>query len=35
MAIYDLEAQIDSYAIIDPDDVGKINEILYEKDTIR
>ena len=26
-AIYDLEAQIDAYAIIDPDDVDKVNEI--------
>ena len=29
-AIYDLEAQIDSYAIIDPDDVDRVNEILYK-----
>ena len=30
-AIYDLEAQIDAYAIIDPDDVSKVNEILYKE----
>lgn len=30
-AIYDLEAQIDAYAIIDPDDVDRINEILYKE----
>ena len=30
-AIYDLEAQIDAYAIIDPDDVDKVNEILYKE----
>ena len=29
-AIYDLEAQIDAYAIIDPEDVDKVNEILYK-----
>lgn len=30
-AIYDLEATIDAYAIIDPDDVDKVNEILYKE----
>lgn len=30
-AIYDLEAQIDAYAIIDPEDVDKVNEILYKE----
>lgn len=30
-AIYDLEAQIDAYAIIDPDNVDRINEILYKE----
>ena len=30
-AIYDLESQIDSYAIIDPDDVERVNEILYKE----
>lgn len=30
-AIYELEAQIDAYAIIDPDDIIKFNEILYKE----
>lgn len=30
-AIYDLEAQIDVYSIIDPDDVDRVNEILYKE----
>ena len=30
-AIYDIEAQIDAYVIIDPDDVDKVNEILYKE----
>lgn len=29
-AIYDLEAQLDSYAVLDPDDIDKANEILYK-----
>jgi len=28
-AIYDLEAQIDAYAVIDPDDIDKANELIY------
>ena len=31
IAIYDLEAQIDAYAVIDPDDVDRVNEILYKE----
>ena len=30
-AIYDLEAKIDGYTIIDPDDVDKVNELLYKE----
>lgn len=30
-AIYDLEAKIDGYTIIDPDDVDKANELLYKE----
>ena len=30
-AIYDLESQIDSYALIDPYDIDKVNEILYKE----
>lgn len=30
-AIYDLEAQVDAYAIIDPDDIERVNEILYKQ----
>jgi len=29
-AIYDIEARIDAYTIIDPDDVEKVNELLYK-----
>lgn len=29
-AIYDLEAQIDAYTILDPDDIEKANELLYK-----
>ena len=29
-AIYDLEAQIDAYAVLDPDDIEKTNELLYK-----
>lgn len=28
-AIYDLEAQIDAYAVLDPDDIEKVNAVLY------
>ena len=30
-AIYDLEAQIDAYTVLDPDDIEKANELLYKK----
>ena len=30
-AIYDIEAQIDAYAVIDPDDIQRVNEILYKE----
>ena len=30
-AIYDIEAQIDAYAVIDPDDIQIVNEILYKE----
>ncbi|MCH5194351.1 MAG: type I restriction endonuclease subunit R [Oscillospiraceae bacterium] len=30
-AIYDIEAQIDAYAVIDPEDVDKVNSILYKE----
>ncbi len=30
-AIYDFETKIDAYAIIDPDDVEKVNKILYKE----
>lgn len=30
-AIYDLEAKIDGYAIIDPDDIEKVNKLLYKE----
>ena len=30
-AIYDIEAQIDAYAVIDPEDVDKVNDILYKE----
>ena len=30
-AIYDLEASIDAYAVLDPDDIEKANELLYKK----
>lgn len=30
-AIYDLEAQVDAYTILDPDDVEKANELFYRK----
>ena len=29
-AIYDLEAKIDAYAVLDPDDIEKANELLYK-----
>ena len=29
-AIYDLEAKLDAYAVLDPDDVDKANELLYK-----
>lgn len=29
-AIYDLEAKLDAYAVLDPDDIDKANEILYK-----
>ena len=29
-AIYDLEAQIDAYAVLDPDDIERANELLYK-----
>lgn len=29
-AIYDIEAQLDAYAVLDPDDIDKANEILYK-----
>ncbi len=29
-AIYDIEAKIDAYTVIDPDDVEKVNELLYK-----
>lgn len=29
-AIYDLEAQIDAYTVLDPDDIEKANELLYK-----
>jgi type I restriction enzyme R subunit len=29
-AIYDLEAKLDAYAVLDPDDIDKSNEILYK-----
>ena len=28
-AIYDLEANIDSYTVLDPDDIDKANDLLY------
>ena len=28
-AIYDLEANIDSYTVLDPDDIEKANDLLY------
>ncbi len=31
-AIYDLEAQIDAYTVLDPDDIDKANELFYKKD---
>ena len=35
-AVYDLEAEIDGYTVIDPDDVDKVNELMYtEKQTDR
>lgn len=30
-AIYDLEAQIDAYTVLDPDDVEKVNDLLYKE----
>ncbi len=30
-AIYDLEAKIDAYAVLDPDDIEKANELLYKQ----
>ena len=30
-AIYDLEAQVDAYTVLDPDDVEKANELFYKK----
>lgn len=30
-AIYDLEAKIDAYTVLDPDDIEKANELLYKK----
>ncbi len=30
-AIYDLEAQIDAYTVLDPDDIEKANELFYKK----
>lgn len=29
-AIYDIEAKMDAYTVIDPDDVEKVNELLYK-----
>lgn len=29
-AIYDLEAKLDAYAVLDPDDIDKANELLYK-----
>ena len=30
-AIYDLEAQVDAYTVLDPDDIEKANELFYKK----
>lgn len=30
-AIYDMEAQIDAYTVLDPDDIEKANDLLYKK----
>ena len=30
-AIYDLEAQVDAYTVLDPDDIEKVNELFYKK----
>lgn len=30
-AIYELEARIDAYTILDPDDIEKVNELLYKQ----
>ncbi len=30
-AVYDMEAEIDAYYVLDPDDVEKANELLYKK----
>lgn len=30
IAIYDLEAKLDAYAVLDPDDIDKANELLYK-----
>ena len=30
-SIYDLEAQIDAYMVLDPDDIDKFNELIYQK----
>ncbi|TGA96335.1 type I restriction endonuclease subunit R [Sporolactobacillus shoreae] len=30
-AIYDLEAKIDAYAVLDPDDIEKANDLLYKE----
>ena len=32
-AIYDLEAKIDGYTVIDPDDIEKVNELIYKSKT--
>lgn len=32
-AIYDLEAKIDGYTVIDPDDIEKVNELIYKAKT--
>lgn len=33
-AIYDLEAKIDGYTVIDPDDIEKVNELIYKSKTV-
>lgn len=34
-AIYDLEAKIDAYTIIDPDDIEKLNDLIYNSNSPR